>query len=444
MKFKIATTLFFFFVLAVAGVAMGGYFVMKGYPFTATFFFVTALILMYATHDFIKGIFLRTSQTLMAMAHGDLSVMVPKKKLPRSIAEPLENILVNSKETRIRTESIRIIYESIIDTMDTGILILRAGDSHIFYSNKAFFQILELPKFSNWEMAKRHLGTFDTYLKEQNWNTVRDVINLKVNGKEQAFSLRTFTSQIYGANYLMVNLDPIQNIIDRKEKEAWFNLMRVMSHEIINTIAPISSLTSNLEYLVSHNKEGLGANYEDIHTSIATIHKRAGYLLDFVDTYRLLTELPTPKPEKALIRDLFHDNTTILSSLFNEKNILVDSKVEPENLTFYLDKKQMGQVIINLLTNSVYALENCPDPQINLRAYRMKNQLVIQVTDNGHGIKDSIKKEVFVPFFTTRKNGSGIGLSLSKNIIQAHNGFISFNSQNGFTTFRIQFPYKNI
>ena len=221
---------------------------MKGYPFVALLVFVLAISAAYSFFDKTKETLLRTSQTLQALVQRDLSVKIPKSKLTKNIAKPLQELLEQSQETRAQSESMKLVYESIIESMDTGILILKQDSERIFFSNKAFFEILELPQYTHWSMAKKYLNAFEKYLKEESWRNLRDVITLKVNDKEEVFSLRTYTSEIYGKRYLVVNLDPIQNIMDRTEKEAWFNLMKVMSHEIINTIAPITSLTNNLEF----------------------------------------------------------------------------------------------------------------------------------------------------------------------------------------------------
>ncbi|PCE62796.1 sensor histidine kinase [Sediminicola luteus] len=411
----------------------------SGYLFLSLLLGLTLLFVFYLIYEAIDAVFLRTSQALMALAKNDLSVKISGKHLPQEISKPLQEILKQQMAWRKENESVKIIYEDIIDTMDMGILILRQAEEPIFYSNKAFFNILELPRYTKWHLVKDHLKAFDPYFSMDNWGHIKDVITLKINGKETVFSLRTYVTYIYGERYLIVNLDTLQNIIDRKEKEAWFNLMKVMSHEILNTIAPINSLTHNLTYLVADKKEVLGEDYDDIYQSVNTIKKRTHHLIDFVETYRILAELPTPKPEKVSILELFSDSLGILDTLLETKNIAVTVSVTPKGLQLPLDKKQMEQVIINLITNSVYALEGVQNAGIHLTGHVLNDMAILEVTDNGHGIPEDIKREIFVPFFTTRENGSGIGLSLSKNIVQGHKGTLSFSSKPGRTVFTIQF-----
>jgi signal transduction histidine kinase len=157
-----------------------------------------------------------------------------------------------------------------------------------------------------------------------------------------------------------------------------------------------------------------------------------------------LAELPTPKPQQLEIQQLFSDSVLVLSSLIEQKGITISYQVLPKKLRYELDKKQLEQVLINLLTNSIYALEQTQKPQITLKAFESQTELIIEVTDNGTGISDQIKREIFVPFFTTRENGSGIGLSLSKNIVQAHQGTLTFSSIPGETTFKMRFPLARV
>lgn len=431
-----------FFLLVGSSLVLTGcgtILVMNGYPFVALLIFVLAIVAAYLFFDKTKETLLRTSQTLQALVKQDLSVKIPKSKLTKNIAKPLQELLEQSQDTRAQSESMKLVYESIIQSMDTGILILKQDSERIFFSNKAFFETLELPQYTNWSIAKKHLKAFEKYLKEGSWRNLRDVITLRVNDKEEVFSLRTYTSEIYGNRYLVVNLDPIQNIMDRTEKEAWINLMKVMSHEIINTIAPITSLTNNLEYLIGEECQGESGHQKDIAQSLSTIKKRTLHLQDFIENYRLLAELPTPKPTWFVIEELFGHSKTFLSGLLKEKDIRVEIDLGIKSLRLFADKNQLEQVLINLMTNSVYALQNSEHPKILLKAYRANTTTVIEVSDNGHGIKDSIKKEVFVPFFTTRNNGSGIGLSLSRNIMNAHYGTINFHSNGQSTTFKLTF-----
>jgi len=438
-RWKIALLSFLLLCVAIGGLVL----VYQQFYFSAFILFSISAFLLYELNATVNRILMTTEQVLSGIANEDYSLKISKKGLPSSIYTPLVSILDVQKKQNQDNNSLKIIYENIIESIDTGILILKktADDEiHIFYSNEAFANFLELPRYTHWHLLAPHLTTFDLYLKKENWRDSKDVVTLMVNGKEQVYSLRTFLTSVYHEPYLIVNLDTLQSIVDKKEKEAWYNLMKVMSHEILNTITPIASLSDNLGFLIDERKSELGEDFEDIQKSVETIKQRTQHLSDFVNTYRALAELPSPHKERVKINSLIDNALETLSALITQRDIKVVQDIHPDTRYFFVDEQQIEQVLINLLTNAIYALDETENPQISINTYNITNRNAIEIIDNGKGIPISIKKDVFVPFFTTRENGSGIGLSLSKNIIQAHDGMISFSSEEGKTSFIMQFP----
>jgi len=433
---KIALLIF----LLVGLIAALVFFLWEKLFFTA---FLFVLIIAYVFYEILRSvnrILETTAQTLTAIAQEDFSLKVSSKNLPPHIYESLRDITNIQRERNEKNMSTRILYENIIESIDTGILILKEGTDgqiEIFFSNNGFSSLLEIPKFTKWHLLKPYLTNFESYLSIKDWRDTKDVITLSINQNEQVFSFRTFLTTVYQQKYLTVYLDTLQSIVDKKEKEAWFNLMKVMSHEILNTITPISSLSGNLEYLIEEQENALGSDFRDIHQSVTTIKNRTEHLADFVNTYRALTDLPSPKKTQIRIQSVVQNALFPLSALFEQSGIAVKVNISPENLYFNIDGLQIEQVLINLLTNSLHALEEIENPQIEITVYSDEKDC-IEVIDNGKGIPDEMKREIFIPFFTTREKGSGIGLSLSKNIIQGHGGYLSFNSQAGKTRFLVQ------
>lgn len=437
------TFFWFCLVLIAIGISAAVYYGLQGFLFLPLFLIVLCISIGGMLLWRIKNGYLRTTQVIQALVQEDYAFKVPENQLPAALASPLQKLYGNLKSAKKNADAQKIVYEGIIEAMDTGILILRKGDDKLFFANRAFFQLLQMPRYNKWQNASRELKAFDAYFKEENWKNIKDVITLNINGKESDFSLRTFISYIHNQAYLVVNLDAIQSLIEKKEKEAWFNLMKVMSHEIINTMAPIQPLANNLEFLLAEHKSGLGDSYTDVKQSVETIQKRSKHLLDFIDTYRLLTELPTPKLEWVTVTNLLEGSLSLLRGLLQEKGIEVNVTIPNDKLRVYVDAKQIEQVLINLLTNCVYALDGISNPKIDFTAEQQEQKVVFTIADNGKGIAASLKRDVFVPFFTTRKNGSGIGLSLSRNIMNAHNGSIHFTSKAGTTQFYLGFKMPN-
>ncbi len=415
----------------------------KGFYFSSICLFLFCLFILYEIISTIYNILNATEQIISGIANQDYSLKLSNKKIPDSIHQPLLRIVEHQKKQNQDNHSIKIIYENIINSIDTGILILKKNKEHkieIFYANESFFHLLELPRYTHWHLLAPYLKAFQPFIKIDNWKDYKNIITLSINNKEQDFSFRTFSTFVYNESYLIIHLDTIQNIVDKKEKESWYNLMKVMSHEILNTITPISSLSNNLEYLITERKNELGNDFEDIQKSVFTIQERTQHLSDFVNTYRSLAELPSPQKIQVKIESIIQHSVTTLSILIQENKIIIEKNIHPDATYFFIDKNQIEQVLINLITNSIYALKNIKNPKIIITTYSTNIYNCIEIIDNGIGISNSIKNDIFIPFFTTRENGSGIGLSLSKNIIQAHGGHIHFSSQKNKTSFIIQIP----
>jgi nitrogen fixation/metabolism regulation signal transduction histidine kinase len=229
--------------------------------------------------------------------------------------------------------------------------------------------------------------------------------------------------------YKLVSIQNIQRELDEKEMEAWQRLISVLTHEIMNSITPISSLAQTIENLL---KEDLidRSNMEDIKTGIETIRRRSGGLIDFVDNYRALTKIPVPDFSIVKIERLFFQVHRLLESRFIENKIIFNYTIEPESLELTVDPKLIEQVLINLVLNSVEALKDTISPEITMKAAMgEKGQILIQVKDNGPGILENVQEKIFIPFFTTKKSGSGIGLSLARQIMRQHNGNVTVFSR---------------
>ncbi len=245
----------------------------------------------------------------------------------------------------------------------------------------------------------------------------------------------------------LVSLQNIQSELEEKEMEAWQKLIRVLTHEIMNSITPIASLASTVNDLLEEDgaeevpHEILNDTIGDVRNAIHTIQKRSEGLLRFVNSYRSLTRLPKPNFQIFPVTDLFERVSQLMAAQVNGKSIDFQVEIEPQSLELTADPDMVEQVLINLLKNSVEALEGKPAGHIDLTArLDERGRVIIQVTDNGQGITREALEKLFIPFFTTKKEGSGIGLSLSRQIMRLHRGTISVTSTPGLkTTFKLTF-----
>ncbi len=251
-------------------------------------------------------------------------------------------------------------------------------------------------------------------------------------------SIHATEFKINERDIILVSIKNIQSELEEQEMEAWQKLIRVLTHEIMNSIAPIASLTSTVNLMVSEVAEKIeeqaGENFDregidDIINALNTIHKRSIGLIHFVEKYRNLTRIPKPNFSVYKIRDQFDNIYSLLEKEIKEKKIKFEMSIVPEKLELTADEQLIEQVLINMVKNSIHALDNSEKKKITLKAYINNNgKRVIQVIDNGQGIIKEVGDKIFIPFFTTKSSGSGIGLSLSKQIMRVHNGNIKVNS----------------
>lgn len=245
--------------------------------------------------------------------------------------------------------------------------------------------------------------------------------------------------------FKLVSLQNIQSELEEKEMEAWQNLVRVLTHEIMNSIAPISSLAATIrEDIASKHKRDEAVFMEDLDDylmGISTIEKRSEGLINFVSDFRSLAHIPNPKFTAIQIADLFERVKLLLKTQLESHQIKMTCSIAPADLLLFADCSLIEQVMINLTQNAIHAVEDSLVKNIFLNAYIDENgKIIIEVTDSGKGIEEEALSKIFIPFFTTKKKGSGIGLSLSKQILRRHKGNIQVKSKiEEGTTFKLIF-----
>jgi nitrogen fixation/metabolism regulation signal transduction histidine kinase len=257
-----------------------------------------------------------------------------------------------------------------------------------------------------------------------------DILQLAINGTE---------IKVHNKHIVLATIKNIQSVLEEQETEAWQKLISVLTHEIMNSITPIASLSSTIDLMVksinqakeidpnsSIDEETVG----EIQQGLQTIHKRSTGLMHFVNTYRNLTRIPKPNFKIITVKSLFNNIVPLMEEEFKQSQITFSVEVEPENINFSVDEELLEQVIINLLKNAIHALDGRPSPTISMKGFLNKRgRVTIQVTDNGEGILPEVLDKIFIPFFTTKPKGSGIGLSLSRQIMRLHGGSITAYSQ---------------
>ena len=345
-----------------------------------------------------------------------------KNKIMNEWAEELSDTLKDFRGKLLAEEIKHQYYENLLNKVDTAVLVAdKAG--HIEWMNQAAVthlgQISQLP-----ESLLKASATSDTPVIriEQN-NTVL----------EMAISCTTFATQ--GREQQLISLKNIHSVLERNEMEAWQKLIRVLTHEIMNSITPIISLSETLSERGIPSQLG-EKEYSVMLQAMQTIHRRSKGLLEFVENYRRLTRIPTPIRTQISVAELFTD----LKKLFPEEEFQFEAP-SPE-LKLKADRTQIEQVLINLLKNAREACSRKLDKSIQVKVKKLSTgNTTLMISDNGEGILPDVLDKIFVPFFTTKTSGSGIGLSLCKQIMTLHEGSINVKSEVGKgSSFILTFP----
>ncbi|OFY52802.1 MAG: hypothetical protein A2Y87_05375 [Bacteroidetes bacterium RBG_13_46_8] len=324
--------------------------------------------------------------------------------------------------------------QSIVQNIDVAIIAYRK-DGTVEMINKAakvLFQIHSLKNINGLAQLSNEL--VNTLLNiSPGENTL-----VKVHDQDDILQLAINSTEFKVKDKLIIlaTINNIQSVLEEQETEAWQKLIRVLTHEIMNSITPIASLSSTLDIMLKGITDGgkIRENLDvetvmEIQQALQTINKRSTGLLHFVNTYRNLTRIPKPNFRIFRIKDLFNNIYLLMEEEILNHRINYITHVDPESIEVSADEQLIEQVIINLIRNSMHALENRNEPTIELKAYYNKRgRVTIQVFDNGHGILPEVLDKIFIPFFTTKQSGSGIGLSLSRQILRLHNGTIAAHS----------------
>ncbi len=340
---------------------------------------------------------------------------------------------VNKKihEINKEKEAQHLYLKKILELINTGIIAYNIKSGQVLWINDAFKKTLSIPSIKNIQfIEKRNLKLYNTVFIKNHVN--EDSISVIIENEKTKLLIASSIFQIKEVSYKLIVLQNIESTLTQNETDAWKKLLSVMTHEIMNSIAPISSLAETLQTKVRQSIEDPASHQidmNDLDTGIESIKKRSEGLLKFAKTYRSLNKITKLNLSKILVIKLFENIKTLMLPSLNNKNIELHFEIENLNLEIEMDTYLIEQVLINLILNAVEACKEVEHPKVILSAQKNINgQPIIKVTDNGKGIPNEIMEDIFVPFFSTKKSGSGIGLSLCKQIILLHKGKIQVKS----------------
>jgi nitrogen fixation/metabolism regulation signal transduction histidine kinase len=379
-----------------------------------------------------------------AVSNDDTTVAYKKTARSRSFERLYEQFdLISQRIQQLRLENSRRSFylQHLVDNAGIGIFSYTAG-GRIDILNPAAKRLLNLSPYKKIQ----HLDEMDAALAAQ-LNAIRsgEQCLLKTGSKVEPVPLTIRASEfvIEGDTIRLLTFQSIKNELEENEQVSWQKLIRTLTHEIMNSVGPISSSIKTIRSF--YEKETADSGKESVSFTTETladtlrgldiIDERAQGMLEFVNKFRSLTIIPAPDRSVLRVLDLFAGIQRLFSSEIMRHQIVLTAVADPESLCITADKQLTEQVLINLVTNSIYSLQDKKEKKIKLAAFSHKTgRTWIQVIDNGKGISEEISDKIFVPFFTTKEGGSGIGLSLSRQIMMLHNGKISFTSVPGVET----------
>jgi nitrogen fixation/metabolism regulation signal transduction histidine kinase len=275
----------------------------------------------------------------------------------------------------------------------------------------------------------------------------RELVTFAHDGMEQQMTLASSEVITDASRELLVSLQDIQSELDFMQAEAWQDLVRVLTHEIMNSITPISSLartaTDLADDLVSRLEAGstLKDEITDIQSAVSTVARRSDGLTQFVNSYRQLTRLAPPDKDRVPIADLFDHVGKLAVAEWSDDRVELNIQTTPSGLEVVADRDLLEPILLNLLRNAWQATTEIAAPRISLTAkLNRRGRVVIEVGDNGPGVAADITRKIFVPFFTTKKAGSGVGLALTRQVMIAHRGYVTLGkSESGGARFSLIF-----
>jgi len=415
-------------MLLLGGVSVASYLF---YGHQLYFCVLFSMVLFLAIIVYLVQVYLRATRRVMrmieAIRYGDFTLSFSSQRqnlLEQKLAEDINQVMAQFRAQLSEKEAKCQYFETLLDTVDISVLVADK-QGQVFWMNRAGIQDLCGHAIHQLEELRGLNPEFPTLLASLQPDEVK-VVRIYREEFMQDMAVTVTEYSTMTADLRLINLKNIRSILEENEMEAWQKLVRVLTHEIMNSITPIISLSDTL--CERALRQGMD---EDslLLKGMNTIHRRSKGLLGFVENYRKLSRLSSPILVPVRVGELLGD----IKKLFLSSKVRYIYKVEDEDLKLMIDRSQMDQVLINLLKNAGEACVDQPNPEVMVEtAYQAEKHIFrLSVTDNGSGILPNVLDKIFIPFFTTKPTGSGIGLSLCKQIMTLHGGSIQVSSEEG-------------
>jgi len=434
MKFKkleyniVLRTLTMFLALVLAAFAL-----VKEWYWLEFILLPTIATMLYGYYHYHKKARNEVEQFVESVHYRDFSRYFEVKKAPTEL-QPFRSgfneINTTFKSISKEKETQFLHLKSILEIVDTGIFSYEINTGEVLWMNESLKVLLQIP----------YLKTIHS-LEKRNENLYKEISKLSPGQKVVTSIARDsstykvlLSATMFGnenKTYKLIAFQNINDALDESESQAWQKLLSVMTHEIMNSVAPISSLAETLKDRISDSvlqPENYKETLADIETGIVTIKKRSEGLLKFTETYRNLSKINKVNLSEVQVLELFGHVQQLMQPTIDKRKIDFEVFLKDPTLTVKVDSGLMEQVLINLILNAMDAVKEVAQPKIVLSGFMVNQKINITVKDNGVGISPEVQDKIFIPFFSTKKTGNGIGLSLCKQVMMLHKGYISVKS----------------
>ncbi|GHT10222.1 sensor histidine kinase [Bacteroidia bacterium] len=431
---KLRTFILPFFLTIASGLCV--FFFLTSKIFPAILFLGLAIFFFVRIIQLISSVYREVDEFTEAIQARDFSRKFPDKKIKKNrIYKHFNEITDAFLSLSIRNETQQQYLVKMLELVDTGIFAYNIETGETLWMNEALTNMLDIPHLKNMHWLKKRNETLYNEIAEIPLGEHRLV---SIHSGKQTLKALTKAShfQTDGKTYKLIAFHNINATLEEVESGAWKSLLNVMTHEIMNSIAPVASLAETLKKRIRKIKEELGAqvppDFEDIEFAMDTIHRRSEGLLQFSETYRNLSIKIVPNKQTVNLFELLNTIYQLMNPSLEMKGISLELKTDNPTIIAQIDRNLIEQVVINFITNATHALKEAENPSIVLfSGITKEGNPYLTVADNGCGIPDDIRDKIFVPFFSTKKGGSGIGLSLAREIVKMHKAAIRLQSQEG-------------
>jgi two-component system, NtrC family, nitrogen regulation sensor histidine kinase NtrY len=395
--------------------------------------FVFLGLAFFSLFNYVSSVNRKLARFFESVRYADFTVKFrADNKLGKTFEEvnqQLNGVLDAFRQARAEKEANLHYINTIVQHVNVGLLSFDIS-GNIELINNAAFRTLGIYRLRNISELNNSIhGKLYEILK----NLPSGSKTLYETSSEQQITINSTTVSLRGRVIKLVSLQNIQSELQEKELDAWQNLTKVLRHEIMNSVTPIVSLASTMREIIeidlSDNAE-IKETVDDLKEALQTIENRSKGIMNFVNAYREFTTIPKPVFQETNSKSLISHLLNLVQPQIREKNIVLKTDFK-HNFDVKADADQTEMVLINLMKNAIEAVENKINPEIKIRTYQADNQRFIEISDNGSGIEPEALEKIFIPFYTTKKTGSGIGLSLSRQIMQMHGGNLKVFSKVG-------------